>query len=337
LKKEIILNNNKNGKIKLNDDTVYWKAKSKIWFWLSILSFVLAFTINLFVPFAQTVEPFYYRIFLIIFIFVLLIFYFLSIFSNSIKKNLYHKSQFLLGIGIALAIWDLLTTKSNIFKLPFFPGPVHIIEIMVRDWKLLIISSLYSMRLFFAGLIAGVVLGIGTGILIGWNRQWHYWLFPIVKISGIIPAIAWIPITIAIFPNSFLAGTFLIFISSWFSVSSMTADGIASTPKAYFEVAKTLGANEKYLLFSIAVPNAAPNIFVGISIATGFAFVTLVVSEMIGAKAGLGWYINWAKGWSAYNKVYAAIIIMAIAFSIILAIIDAFRKYVLRWQRGILK
>jgi NitT/TauT family transport system permease protein len=58
---------------------------------------------------------------------------------------------------------------------------------------------------------------------------------------------------------------------------------------------------------------------------------------MVGAKAGLGFYINWAKGWGAYSKVYAAIIIIAVEFALILALIGAIRSYVLRWQRGILK
>jgi NitT/TauT family transport system permease protein len=117
----------------------------------------------------------------------------------------------------------------------------------------------------------------------------------------------------------------------------MVANGITSTPKVYYEVARTLGANERYLLFHIAIPNAVPSIFMGISTATGLSFLTLIVSEMIGAKAGLGWYINWAKAWSAYDKVYASIVIMAVAFTIILAILNVTRNYFLRWQRGILK
>jgi NitT/TauT family transport system permease protein len=117
----------------------------------------------------------------------------------------------------------------------------------------------------------------------------------------------------------------------------MVSTGISSTPKVYYEVAKTLGAKESFLLFHIAIPNAVPDIFTGISTATGFAFLTLIVSEMVGAKAGLGWYINWAKAWSAYDKVYASIIIMAVAFSIILGILTIVRNYVLRWKKGIVK
>jgi NitT/TauT family transport system permease protein len=209
--------------------------------------------------------------------------------------------------------------------------------VLVEDWKMLLISSVYSLRLFLAGLLAGTALGIVSGILIGWNRQWFYWTFPFLKITGVIPAVAWIPIAMVVFPTSFIGGVFLIAVASWFPIAFMMAVGISSTPKAYYEVARTLGADERFLLFRIAIPNAMPSIFIGISTATSVSFATLVVSEMIGAKAGLGWYINWAKGWSAYAKVYAAIVIMAVAFSVILAAIDAVRDRILRWQKGLVK
>jgi NitT/TauT family transport system permease protein len=315
----------------------YWKPKSKLWFFASVLSFVLAWAVSFFIPNIQTVNNLPYQYFLAGIVVILLIVWIFSIFISSIKNRLYHKSQFTFAVGILLTVLDLLTTKSNILKLPFFPGAAQIIEVIVRERSMLLISSYYSTRLFFVGLLGGIVLGIGTGILIGWYRQWYYWLFPLVKITGVIPPVAWIPVAVVIFPTSFIAGFFLIAIASWFSIANMVAHGIASTPKVYYEVAKTLGANERFLLFHIALPNAVPSIFMGISTATGLSFLTLIVSEMIGAKAGLGWYINWAKAWSAYDKVYASIIIMAIAFSIILSVLNAFRNYFLRWQRGILK
>jgi NitT/TauT family transport system permease protein len=229
----------------------------------------------------------------------------------------------------------LLTTKSGLLQLPFFPGPAQIIEVLFTERHILFISTLFSLRLFFFGLIGGVALGIVTGVLIGWNRQWNYWLFPVIKIAGVIPPVAWIPIALVIFPTSFYAGIFLLTLASWFSIAFMVATGISSTPKAYFEVSRTLGANERFLLFHVAIPHAVPNIFTGIATSAGLCFMTLVITEMIGAKAGLGWYINWARAWAAYDKVYASIIIMGFAFCIILMIINLFRNYFLRWQRGI--
>jgi NitT/TauT family transport system permease protein len=256
---------------------------------------------------------------------------------SALRAKLYHYSQLIAALGVLLAVWDLLSTKSDILQLPFFPGPAQIVEVMFNERETLFVSTLYSLRLFFSGLTSGILLGIVTGVLIGWNRQWNYWLFPVIKVAGVIPPVAWIPVALVIFPSSFQAGIFLLTLASWFSIAYMVADGIASTPKSYYEVSRTLGAGERFLLFHVAIPHAVPNIFTGIATSAGLCFMTLVITEMIGAKAGLGWYINWARAWAAYDKVYASIVIMGVAFCIILAVINLFRSYFLRWQKGIVK
>jgi len=317
--------------------SAYWKPQSGLWYIAAVASVLIALAVDIFVPDSQFVNTLPYRVFLGIFIVTLIVLWIISIKVNALRKILYHQAQFIFAVGIVLAVWDLLSTKSNILQLPFFPGPAQIISVIFSERETLLISSFYSLRLFSIGLLLGTLLGISTGILIGWYRQWFYWLFPILKVIGIIPSIAWIPIAVVVFPNSFIAGLFLIVIASWFPVAFMVSVGIASTPKVYYEAARTLGANERFLLTHVAIPNAVPDIFTGLTTATGFSFLTLIVSEMIGAKAGLGWYINWAKTWSAYDKVYASIVIMAIVFSIILAVLNSTRNYVLRWKKGISK
>ncbi|GHT32441.1 ABC transporter permease [Bacteroidia bacterium] len=319
-------------------DKTYWKPQSVAWFFAALGSLFTAFVVGRYVPNTQPVNSDYYLATLGIAIFGLLGLWVLSVFVKwNLRERLYHSSQLIFAIGILLTVWDLLSTKSGTLQLPFFPGPPQIIGVIVNERGTLLVSSLYSLRLFFVGLISGIALGIVTGVLIGWSRQWNYWLFPIIKLTGVIPSVAWIPIAIVIFPTSFVAGVFLITIASWFSIAFMVAQGILATPKAYYEVARTLGASNRYLLFHVAIPNTVPNIFTGIATATGLSFLTLVVSEMVGAKAGLGWYINWARAWAAYDKVYASIVIMGIAFSVILAVITLFKNYFLRWQRGIIK
>ncbi|MDR2860786.1 MAG: ABC transporter permease subunit [Elusimicrobiota bacterium] len=319
------------------EDSIFWKPKSELWFWLSVLSFVSALLVNIFIPSKEVVIFIPYRIFVTFLIVSLLIIYAIGLKNPNFRKKVYHWSQFVFAVGMFFSIWDLLTTKSGFFPLPYFPGIAQIINIMFEDRALLSLSALYSFRLFFLGMISGTIFGLASGILTGWSRQWDYWLSPIIRVSGIIPAIVWLPMALVIFPSSFTAGVFLIFIASWFPVTSMTAAGIIATPKTYFELAKTLGANEKFLLFRVAIPYAMPNMFIGILTAAAFSFVTLIVSEMVGAKAGLGYYINWAKGWGSYDKMYAAIIIIAMEFALILSIIGSIRRYVLRWQKGILK
>ncbi|MDR1454241.1 MAG: ABC transporter permease subunit [Tannerella sp.] len=315
----------------------YWKPKSKGWIFAAEAAIWIALAISLFVPDVQPVNTFYYQVALVLFAVAWPALWLASTRMDRFRAKLYHYSQLIAALGLLLAVWDLLSTKSNVLQLPFFPGPAQIVEVMYEDRNTLFISTLYSMRLFFAGLTSGILLGIVTGILTGWSRQWNYWLFPVIKIAGVIPPVAWIPPALVIFPTSFQAGIFLLTLASWFSIAYMVAGGIASTPKSFFEVSRTLGANERFLLFHVAIPHAVPNIFTGIATSAGLCFMTLVITEMIGAKAGLGWYINWARAWAAYDKVYASIVIMGVAFCIILAVINLFRRYFLRWQKGIVK
>ena len=239
--------------------------------------------------------------------------------------------------GIALFVWDLLGTKLQLLPQPFFPGPAGIIEAFLMEGDFILDNTLYSLRLYAAGFSMGVIFGVGTGILVGWFPKVYYWVSPVLNVSGVIPAVAWMPFALTILPTPFAAAVFLIVICVWFPVTSLTAQGIKSTPKVQFEAARTLGSNTLDLVFRVAVPHAMPQIFTGISTANAFAFTTLVMAEMMGQPGGLGYYINLSKVWSAYYKVFAAIIVMAVLFSFITAILDRIRKYALRWQKGLVR
>ena len=240
------------------------------------------------------------------------------------------QAAFRCALGIALALFDLLGTKLQATPQPFFPGLAQILKSFLMEGAYIGTNVLYSLRLFGAGF----ALGVGTGVMIGWFYKVYYWVYPVLKITGVIPAVAWMPFALTLFPTPFAAAVFLIVISSWFTVASQTSFGIQTTPRSQFEAARTLGGSTPYLVFHVAVPHAMPQIFNGVTTACASSFTCLVIAEMMGQPGGLGYYINVAKVWAAYYKIFAAILIMAVLFSLILAILGAVRGYVLRWQRG---
>ncbi len=317
----------------------------------SVVGFVFAILANVFIP--QVSEGVKFEDHIIgsyavnmngayrIVVALLAVFYLgLGIFSGFDKerrKKYRHRAKFRFAVGIALALWDLLGTKLQVLPQPFFPGPAGILEAFLIESDYILENTLYSLRLFSWGFVLGVIVGVGTGILIGWFPKVFYWVSPVLNVTGVIPAVAWMPFALTLFPTPFAAAVFLIVICVWFPVASLTASGVQSTPKALFEAARTLGGNTAYLVFHVAVPHAMPQIFTGINTASAFAFTTLVMAEMMGQPGGLGYYINASKVWSAYYKVFAAIIVMAILFSLISKIVSLIESRVLRWQRGLLK
>lgn len=234
---------------------------------------------------------------------------------------------------------DLLTAKWRSLPHPFFPSPDEVLGSLIEDRKILLESTWHSLRLLACGYLAGVTAGLVTGVLIGWFSIARYWLTPVLKTIGPVPATALVPLVMTLFPASlsFFSGAALIAFAVWFPMTMLTAAGISHVPLSYLDVARTMGASRLYLIFNVAIPAALPNIFLGLFQGLGASFLTLIVAETVGVKAGLGWYIQWQKGYAEYGKVYASLLIMAIFFSSLMTLLFMARDHFLRWQKGVVK
>lgn len=242
----------------------------------------------------------------------------------------------LIVLGALLIPWEVASRLAWI-KPPFFPGPNRIIGVYVEDIATLLLSVAHSLRLLVLGYSIGVLAGVTFGLALGWSRLVSNWSMFWIRLIGPIPATAWIPLAIVVFPTSFAAGVFLIAFASWFPVMMLTWSGVAGVPKALLEAAQTLGADDKRLLRHVVIPAALPSVFVGLFMSLGTAFAILIVAEMLGVKAGLGWYITWSQGWSEYHKVYAAMLVLGALFIVVVTGIFKVRDRVLGWQKGILR
>jgi NitT/TauT family transport system permease protein len=251
----------------------------------------------------------------------------------------------LLAAGILLlCAWDIITLKLALMPLPYFPGPDAVLQSLVDNWRSpgrgqpgLANCMWHSLLLLGSGYVSGAILGVICGVLIGWFPAARRWGMPVLKLVGPIPATAFIPLTLMIFPSALMSATSLIALAVWFPVTMLTLSGIANVRASYLDVARTLGANQRYLIFSVAVPAAMPSIFVGLFMGLGSSFLTLIVAEAVGVQAGLGWYIDWARAYSDYTKVYGALVIMAAYFSTIMTALFKLRDWVLVWQKGAIK
>jgi NitT/TauT family transport system permease protein len=238
---------------------------------------------------------------------------------------------------LLLCAWQVITSGFRLLPLPYFPSPAGVLQSMINDRALLFDSTWHSLILLLSGYTLGVVAGFITGVCIGWSAPARYWGMPILKVVGPIPATAWIPLAMVVSPSAVISAAALIALAVWFPVTMLTASGVSNTRASYLDVARTLGAGPRYLIFRVAIPAALPTIFVGLFMGLGASFLTLVVAESVGVKSGLGWYVSWAQGWAEYGKVYAALIIMAAFFSTIMTLLFKLRDRVLIWQKGMIR
>lgn len=66
----------------------------------------------------------------------------------------------------------------------------------------------------------------------------------------------------------------------------LTSSGVMGIDKAWYDVARTLGASQRFLILRVAIPAALPNVFVGLFMGLGASFSVLIVAEMVGVKSG---------------------------------------------------
>jgi NitT/TauT family transport system permease protein len=242
-----------------------------------------------------------------------------------------------LALALGISGWEIVTAKLEWLPRPFFAPPQALIAVYFDDFPRLSSSVFHSLGLLVYGYALGALTGFAVGVSIGWSRAVGYWLHPVLRLIGPLPATAWLPLAFFFFPSSFSASVFLIALATTFPVAVLTWSGVASVNAAYYDVARTLGARPSFLILKVAIPAALPSVFVGLFMGLGASFSVLIVAEMMGVKAGLGWYLQWAQGWAAYSNMYAALLVMALMCSGLISLLFLLRDRLLAWQKGLLK
>jgi NitT/TauT family transport system permease protein len=251
--------------------------------------------------------------------------------------RLHAAGAWLIAAPLLLGLWQLLTAKLGVLPPPFFAPPQSLLEVYLDDTARLGTSVAHSLRLLVHGIMLGSIVGFFTGVWVGWSRIAGYWVHPLLRFLGPVPASALLPLAFFFAPSSYSAAVFLIALATFFPVAVLTWSGVANVSKSYYDVARTLGASEWFLVLHVAIPAALPQVFVGLFMGLGASFSVLITAEMMGVKAGLGWYLQWAQGWAAYSNMYGALLVMAVLCSGLITLLFTVRDRLLSWQKGTVK
>lgn len=208
----------------------------------------------------------------------------------------------IVSIGILLGVWYIGTRYKLEFYIRFtnVPTPAEVLQKVVevnQSGKFLLNIGI-SVRRILIGFSIAVVLGSLLGLLIGRYRVMRDLLFPICEVLRPIPAIAWVPMAIMLWPTNEVSIVFITFLGSFFPILINTIHGVHSIDPVLIRAARSLGANEFRLFTNVILPGAMPHIFTGFSVGMGVAWVSLIAAEMISGQFGVGYFT-----WEAYSLV----------------------------------
>jgi NitT/TauT family transport system permease protein len=215
-----------------------------------------------------------------------------------------------ISVAVGITLWHILATRHinlRFVDLTNVPSPA---EVAVAAWKLLQSPKLWrhltsSLLRVGAGFGVATIAGVTLGLLIGRWRWARDTLLPSLEILRPIPAVAWIPLAVLMFPSSEGSMVFITFIGALFPIVLNTIHGVESVDPRLIAAARSLGTQPLRLFTEVILPGAAPSIATGLSIGMGTCWFCLITAEMIAGQYGIGYYT-----WESYTvQNYADIVV----------------------------
>jgi ABC-type nitrate/sulfonate/bicarbonate transport system permease component len=183
-----------------------------------------------------------------------------------------------------------------------------------------------------AGLAAAVAFGGALGIGMAWWRPVNALASPLVEMLYPMPKSALIPVTALWLGFGDGSKILLIFLGCMLPVTLGAFNGARSCEQALVWSARSMGASRLRVLWDVVVPSALPELLNGIRTALALSFILLVSSELIVARAGLGYLIGFLGEGGVYDAMFAVVLMVAFLgfFADRLYMLAANR--VLRWR-----
>jgi len=237
------------------------------------------------------------------------------------------------SIIVLLVGWELLG-RSGMFSRFLLP-PLSLVLQRIADDAIngtLFTDIGQTLYRTLIGFTISAILGISIGVLIARVRFFHWFFDPIVSVGFPTPKIAFLPIFMLWFGVYNLSKIALIVFNATFPIIIATVAGTQAVEKELIWSARSLGANNRNILWEIVLPAALPQIITGLQVALPIALVIAVVTELLMGGAGLGGTMIRSARFADSLGVFAGIVEVAVVGGLLIKGMELLRRWLLAWH-----
>ena len=218
---------------------------------------------------------------------------------------------------VPFIIWCVLSYGGFISP-KFLPTPTATVLTgieMLRDEELMVDIVASSLRVL-AGFFFAALIGIPVGLLMGTFYSMDGLLGGFFRTVRYAPIAAFVPLIIIWTGLGETPKIIIIFLGIVFYNATMISDAVKFISDETLNVAYTLGATRRDLLFRVILPATLPNIIDTLKLNVAGAWNFLIISELIAAQKGLGFKIIYSQRFLQTDKVlFCILIILAIGLA----------------------
>jgi NitT/TauT family transport system permease protein len=237
----------------------------------------------------------------------------------------------ILGAVIFLALWE---TLARGLSLPSYTLPA-ISDILASAWSsraVLLNAARYTAAEAFAGYAIGSFIGVGLAVLLSLIPPARAALMPALMAINSVPVAAYSPLVLLWFGIGMASKIVLVAMAVGFTVFLSALAGLDRVDRRSVDLMKSFGAGPLGILWRLRLPAALPLIAAGMRVSTVRSLIVAIVTEMLGAHAGLGWIIYQAVSQIDFVQVWSAILVASCISLAFFGAVGAIERRVIFWR-----
>lgn len=233
-------------------------------------------------------------------------------------------------LGLIL-IWQGIVSGLDLPRF-ILPAPWEVGIAWWNNLGLLLHHARFTVAEILLGLLTGALLGSFTALTMAYFQPARRWLLPVLVTSQAIPVFALAPMLVLWLGFGMASKVAMATLIIYFPVTAAFFDGLRRTDPGWLDLARTMGASRRRVLFHIRLPAALPSLTSGLRVATAVAPIGAIVGEWVGASAGLGYLMLHSNARSQQPLMFAALLTLAVVAVALYFAMDALLRRALPWQ-----
>lgn len=252
------------------------------------------------------------------------------------RKRLTSRRWFIIVGGallplLILAVWQVAST-TGLVPVSQLPSPemVWLAAVDLAQRGQLGLYVAISTQRVLIGFAIGGALGLLIGAVVGLSRLADILLAPTLGAIRAVPSLAWIPLLILWFKIGEESKIILISIGAFFPVYTIVASSLRHVDRHLIEAGRAFGLSGVRLFTSVQLPAVVPSVISGLRLALAQSWLFLVAAELIASSMGLGFLLNDSGQNGRIDRIFLAIILLALLGKLTDALVGLFEKWAVR-------
>jgi len=238
-----------------------------------------------------------------------------------------------IALLMLLVAWEL---ACDVFGVSSFllPPPSAIAKDIGLHWQFFLPHIAATSIEVLIGFAISIVVAIPLAIVLAFSRVLNRALYPLIVGTQVVPKVAVAPLMLAWFGFGMAPKVGIIVTVAFFPVVINAVVGLRSVSPQMILLARSIGASPLQTFCCFRLPQALPNVFAGIKMASVLAVIGAVVAEFVGADSGLGYVILTASSTFDVTRQFSAILLLSALGMGFFWSIEWLERLLIPWHRS---